>query len=221
MLLFLRGNKLGSVATEEVQDRNTTRALRELHHHMCWALRLTRAGFQWLFTADHDSRPKNINRIFFSWDTEVLHNDSFPVSALYSTHLHLKKKKKLNQWLSRPVSCFHTYIERSSSTTTTHTLHRLLCFATPTHKKVEKPRSALWSHYLKVWCQKPCERHCEQRHRKEELSYGRAYASCIINMDWTLTLLVQLICVIIPQAAVQTSPGFTVHWLLQNYSSSL
>ena len=36
-------------------------------------------------------------------------------------------------------------------------------------------------------------------------------ASCIINMDGTLTLLVRLICVSIPLAAVQTSPGFTVH----------
>lgn len=36
-------------------------------------------------------------------------------------------------------------------------------------------------------------------------------ASCIINMDGTLTLLVQLICESIPLAAVQTSPGFTVH----------
>lgn len=46
-------------------------------------------------------------------------------------------------------------------------------------------------------------------------------SSCIRNMDGTLTLLVQLICVSIPLAAVQTSPGFTVHSLLQNYSSSM
>lgn len=39
-------------------------------------------------------------------------------------------------------------------------------------------------------------------------------ASGIINMDGTLTLLVQLICVSILLAAVQTCPGFTVQWLL-------
>lgn len=46
---------------------------------------------------------------------------------------------------------------------------------------------------------------------KEIGQLWESYASCIINMDGTLTLLVQLFCVSIPQAAVQTSPGFTVH----------
>lgn len=40
-------------------------------------------------------------------------------------------------------------------------------------------------------------------------------SSCSRNMDGTLTFLDRLICVSIPLAA-----GFTVHWLLQNYSSS-
>lgn len=43
---------------------------------------------------------------------------------------------------------------------------------------------------------------------------GQLWDNCqsgIISMDGTLTLLAQRTCVSIPLAAVQTSPGFTVH----------
>jgi hypothetical protein len=91
-------------------------------------------------------------------------------------------------------------------------------------------RSALWCHSSQVWCQKPCIGHFaewpeyftkKERERQKERGQlssvvgwkGRRGIFEIISLTWmdTYLQLVQLICVSIPLAAVQTSPGSTVH----------
>lgn len=148
------------------------------------------------------------------------------VSTLYSTHFRADAEPVTRASRHTHTLVFTRTYERSQSTTTTHTHTARATALPPTHRKVEEQRSALWCHSLQVWCQKPCVRHCEQRRGRTEDRERRSKlwdncASCIINMDGTLTLCARLICVSIPLAAVQTSPGFTVHWLLQNYSSSM
>lgn len=65
-----------------------------------------------------------------------------------------------------------------------------------------------------MWCQKPCKRHCERWRGMKGDRKKRTLCIWYYKHGWTLTLLVQLICVSILLAAVQTCPGFTLHWLL-------
>lgn len=155
-----------------------------------------------------------VNRKVFTQPSEV--------SALYSTHLHFE----LLCWTSDSALIQFSFIQKSQSTTTTNThTHYMsydaspcppphtqkngwteICTVMPLFESV-MPETLLTSHWAVTW--------------ERRVKLWENWASCIINMDVTLTLLVQLICESIPLAAVQTSPGFTVHWLLQNYSSSM
>lgn len=146
------------------------------------------------------------------------------ISALCSTSV------VRNCWTSDSAvhGIIHAYIQTSQSATTTHTHTHCTGYNAFYHIHTQKGwRTDL--HCDAILCQ------CDARSPvnvtvSSDMVYERTEggvklrnncASCIINMDGTLTLLVQLICESIPLAAVQTSPGFTVHWLLQNYSSSM
>lgn len=107
--------------------------------------------------------------------------------------------------------------------TSTHTLHGLQRSDSHTQKGWRTEICTVMP-LLEVWCQTPCGRRCEQRRGGQDREKSQVMGQ-LCNLyykhGWTLTLHVQLICVSIPLAAVQTSPGFTVHSLLQNYSSSM
>lgn len=126
----------------------------------------------------------------------------------------IQKPKWLHLSFTRPW-CFGSNIQRIHCTTEKHTY---------THSKGNKRFHYTNTKRFKnklLHCGSTCFQ-CDARspqrwHRGETERSGVRLQLFILYQKhgWTLTLLVQLICVSIPLAA-----GFTVHWLLQNYSSS-
>lgn len=128
----------------------------------------------------------------------------------------------LIQWLNHTHTRVvkHIWREAKVQQPHTHTLHRIKRPPAPP-PQTRLNRSALWCHYFVSVMPEARETSpwAVTGNDNRGVTLWDNCASGIINMDGRLTLRVQLICVSIPLAAVQTSPGFTVHWLLQNYSS--
>jgi len=132
-----------------------------------------------------------------------------PVFKVKNTHQNSFSPFHTPAPAAPPFSYFVARIQSSQSTTNTLTLQELHTASTRTHKGSTTGFCTVMPFFESVMPEALHESLSSDREHREKLRDNGS--SCIRNMDGTLTLLVQRICVSIPLAAVQTSPGFTVH----------